>query len=1333
MQSPHVPTGPRNPHGYTAEEVLRAIRGVDGARELSFRYELLDKDLNVKIPEMDNVLGGAVQMHYISEIKRTADFEIRGGDDIDWLFDHIKPYCRVKMPPRIMQDGIVLNSLWYNSFDNPSDGTVLTPGNSIDYGDPVSSTDGVVRYSTLWSASGSSSCLLGSDDGSDSGRISLNFRARTSWKISMYMRIPFGSYVNIFPEGLAPNPQNDMQFDDIFQHWRMGSIDITNIKNNLLGRTIRLEVLNDGLRCRYSLWWTDPLGNGPADFTATEDSSEWDPIQIMFVGGGGFGRNPSAVDEVRVSTPAGDEYIPRTVPVWQNTFNGDPDIFVDVDSLRYYGNIPDEIRGRLSFNDSWFVDPGSGASLQLGDDGTFGRGALQLSVPSRSSWNLKFWANIPEGGKLYVAPSSEDYVPSPDEAPPWAGPIQKIGVSGGAGDWNLATTCAVPSGVQEGDYLVAIVTSNGSGDLDEPAGWEPLAFREFGAFTRMWIFGKFVGADEPTHHQFTFNEEHWHSSAISAMRNVLGVRHAAINGGEDVTSISMPVVGSIAGDALIAVGFDWSEVNKQWDDAGAMTPETHHIRGLLISSLMGLSTDPTPSYTLTTETGSPSRMAAATVVFSSIPDPENPNPYPGPLQFIGFSEGDENGWTDELNVDVPGLAIDGDYMITVLTANFNDELTPAPGWDFLDSVNMGAGTSLFTYGRFVSPSEPASHQWLWNGEHWHRAACFVWRNSLGPRSVNLVGGEDVNSLMLPSVSANEGDSLFAFGFDWGDNDKVFEDDGEMTEILNQSGTGGSLYARMMDLEAGQTPSYEFTSDAPAPTRMTVGAIVLEAYQDPGSQPGPFRGPNWIVLDDDGGEYSIAGTDVTLFRDQLFGTPIRIEMEVENGEYYWRVYSTDPMGDAPDINWFGSSSEWGPFRSCLFQGGGVGLEPTLIDNLTIGRTIPVNRPTPDETNYVEFPLGVFLLSSPTRDSDRDDVITREVEAYDRTKLFIDDKLTEVLNIPKGTNYTDVISELLGDIPKIVEPSNKVAGRDRQFQVGTSIKEVVDTIAEGINYHTLRFDEEGRAIVQPYVNPTNRSPEYHYQDDEISIMFPDVSVKFDSFDIANVWIASISEADGDVIYAKIENHDPTNPFSIPRRGRRIVDYREEEETTDSTSLLRKVKRLQFEANRLYETVSFDTLINPLHSANDCYNITYGPLGIDEKYTEINWEIPLEAGSTMTHTARRVVKLDAALDEGFVEGELEVIGSLTAGNIKWGIATIDFSNPSVPVNAPVMVQVTGLDLKGSGPVQVFVTPVSSVPGVTLRQATTSAENPDGFQIWAVRRTNTLTNFHWLAMRSL
>lgn len=452
---------------------------------------------------------------------------------------------------------------------------------------------------------------------------------------------------------------------------------------------------------------------------------------------------------------------------------------------------------------------------------------------------------------------------------------------------------------------------------------------------------------------------------------------------------------------------------------------------------------------------------------------------------------------------------------------------------------------------------------------------------------------------------------------------------------------------------------------------------------------------------------------------------------------YRLYWGNPYGAVADFEHsttIGFNSPLGGFRvervadtvtnpTTVFY-----LGPTDVGDLV---TIPA-RPNRTDNDYVEFPLGVFLMSTPVATHDEHGVVTREIECYDRTKLFIDDKLTERLTMFKGQNYTDFMIQLLGNVPKIVEPSTWVCGRTRDWDVGTSIKEVIDACAESINYHTLRFDEEGRAILQPYVSPEDRTPEFTYQDDELSIMSPEVEDEYDYFEIPNVWIVSLSELDQDPIFAKIENNDPASRFSIPRRGRKIVDFRSEEEGFDAASLVRKAKRIQFEANRQYQNISFSTAINPLHEANDCYNIKFAGLALDNKYTEINWEFNLTAGAEMTHTARRVVEIDPELFTGFVEDHLQVNGCLTAGNIAWGTATFTPSKKNYPVSTTV----TGLSLAGTGKVLAQATPVTTNSSHLFNRLvgwSASDAKETRVKLWVYTKTTDSVSINWMLMRNV
>lgn len=475
-------------------------------------------------------------------------------------------------------------------------------------------------------------------------------------------------------------------------------------------------------------------------------------------------------------------------------------------------------------------------------------------------------------------------------------------------------------------------------------------------------------------------------------------------------------------------------------------------------------------------------------------------------------------------------------------------------------------------------------------------------------------------------------------------------------------------------------------------------------------------------------------------DSLKGKWIRVEIDFdyEALTVEYRLYTSNPHGAEADQTHVHNIPDpgidplnrvygfeidrWadnGSFPDSLLYVG-----PTMLGDLVV---VPA-KPNPTDHDFVEVPLGVFLISSPDKNIDANQEVRREISAYDRTQLLIDDKLTERFVITKGENYTAVLNSLLADYPRIIEPSTWVCGRTREFSVGTSMKEVVDRIAESINFHTVRFDEEGRLVLASYVSPGDRTPEYHYTDDQYSIMYPDVEVGFDLSEIANVWIVSLNEADESSVYIKLENWDPANPFSIPSRGRKIVDFREQEEGFDRASLMRKAKRIQFEANRVYENISFKTAINPFHSDNDCYTMDYTVAGVNNKYTEINWEMSLEAGAEMSHSCRRIVELDPELFPGFVDGHLQVNGAATMSNIKWGTTPL-----FTPVaNKPTSFLVTGLGLKGTGPTHVFLTAQSRVPG-TVKASGVRKRSSNAFTIWTYRTNNTANGYYWVAMRDV
>jgi hypothetical protein len=104
----------------------------------------------------------------------------------------------------------------------------------------------------------------------------------------------------------------------------------------------------------------------------------------------------------------------------------------------------------------------------------------------------------------------------------------------------------------------------------------------------------------------------------------------------------------------------------------------------------------------------------------------------------------------------------------------------------------------------------------------------------------------------------------------------------------------------------------------------------------------------------------------------------------------------------------------------------------------------------------------------------------------------------------------------------------------------------------------------------------------------------------------------------------NNSESSPTSTLNRARTIVDYREVDNIADQQSLDAYVQRIAFEASQVYGKLVFETAINPFHGYSDILQINYSPLGINDKYSETGWTLPLKVGASMKHECRKVVTI-------------------------------------------------------------------------------------------------------------
>ncbi|GAA0313840.1 hypothetical protein GCM10008967_00410 [Bacillus carboniphilus] len=279
-----------------------------------------------------------------------------------------------------------------------------------------------------------------------------------------------------------------------------------------------------------------------------------------------------------------------------------------------------------------------------------------------------------------------------------------------------------------------------------------------------------------------------------------------------------------------------------------------------------------------------------------------------------------------------------------------------------------------------------------------------------------------------------------------------------------------------------------------------------------------------------------------------------------------------------------------------------------------------------SSWINFPLGIFLLNSPTR-SDQNNNVYRDVEAYGLTQILRDDKFLERYTVTAGTNYRDAVIEILasaGITKHNIEETDKVLPTDKDWAPGVEKLKAVNELLSAINFNTIIDDPNGYFTSSTYRSPSVRSAEYTYQDDDLSVTFPGMTEELDTFGVFNSWIVVLSDPEREPLVSKYTNDNPDSPTSTISRGRIIVDAREVDNIADQQALDAYVQRIAFEASQVYGKVEFDTAIMPMHDYNDIVQLNYSKLGISGKYAETGWTIPLRAGGKMRHSLRRVVTI-------------------------------------------------------------------------------------------------------------
>lgn len=268
-----------------------------------------------------------------------------------------------------------------------------------------------------------------------------------------------------------------------------------------------------------------------------------------------------------------------------------------------------------------------------------------------------------------------------------------------------------------------------------------------------------------------------------------------------------------------------------------------------------------------------------------------------------------------------------------------------------------------------------------------------------------------------------------------------------------------------------------------------------------------------------------------------------------------------------------------------------------------------------------PLGVFLVQTPSSSFDGM-VKTVSMDAYTPLLELKEKQPPLGYALLKGTNIMDEAYKILREncrAPIVKTNSDKTLQTD--FVANASDKWlnfVTDLIYQA--KFELALDELGRIVFSPIQKMDELQPIYTYNDDNSSILLPEVSLQHDLYGIPNV--VEVIASTGDEVYcARIKNENPNSPTSIQQRCREII-YRDTSPSLPGIStkeqideyaeiLLNKLSSVEYQ-------VSYSHGYCPVR-IGDCVRLNYKRAELsDIKAKVISQSIKCDSGCVVSETA-------------------------------------------------------------------------------------------------------------------
>lgn len=268
-----------------------------------------------------------------------------------------------------------------------------------------------------------------------------------------------------------------------------------------------------------------------------------------------------------------------------------------------------------------------------------------------------------------------------------------------------------------------------------------------------------------------------------------------------------------------------------------------------------------------------------------------------------------------------------------------------------------------------------------------------------------------------------------------------------------------------------------------------------------------------------------------------------------------------------------------------------------------------------------PLGTFLVQTPSSNFNGK-IRNVSMDTYTPLLELKEDQPDLGYYVPKKENIMDFAHRLAREHARA--PVAKTDCLETLFY--DFIANTDDTwltfirdLAANAKYR-LDLDEMGRILFAPEQDTASLQPVWTFNDDNSSILLPELTMDHDLYQIPNV-VEVICSNGADTYYAKVVNDDSNSPISIQNRGR-VIKHRDTNPSITGNPTDGKIQeyaeKLLREMSTLEYTISYTHGYCPVR-IGDCVRLNYTRAGLKNVKAKVTSQsIECKPGCPVTETA-------------------------------------------------------------------------------------------------------------------